>query len=113
MGRRSASTCTCCAREVLRYKPDVVVVQLIHNDFDESYRFLRTRYASSFLKIGSADGGVVEELPPSDFEPAAGRQAAQLPHLPLPLLRDQPLPAGEVVSRCCRGRRGLVAPSFI
>ena len=39
-------------REVRQYQPDVVVVQLIHNDFDESYRFLKTRYASSFLKIG-------------------------------------------------------------
>jgi hypothetical protein len=36
-------------REVRAFKPDVVLVQLIHNDFDESYRFLETRYASSFL----------------------------------------------------------------
>jgi hypothetical protein len=30
-------------REVLDYSPDIVVVPLIHNDFDESYRFLKTR----------------------------------------------------------------------
>jgi hypothetical protein len=34
-------------REVRTFQPDV-----IHNDFDESYCFLKTRYASSFLKIG-------------------------------------------------------------
>ena len=30
-------------RDVPAFKPDVVLVQLIHNDFDESYRFLKTR----------------------------------------------------------------------
>ena len=44
-------------REVAAYKPDVVLVQLIHNDFDESYRFLKTRYASCFMKIGLDDKG--------------------------------------------------------
>jgi hypothetical protein len=28
---------------VLSYKPDIVVIPLIHNNFDESYRFLKTR----------------------------------------------------------------------
>jgi hypothetical protein len=51
-------------REVLKYRPDIVVVPLIHNDFDESYRFLKTRYASSFMKLKTkADGSVVEILP--------------------------------------------------
>ncbi|MEZ5775472.1 MAG: hypothetical protein R3D33_12435 [Hyphomicrobiaceae bacterium] len=51
-------------REVVRYHPDIVVVPLIHNDFDESYRFLGTRYNSSFMKIGEeADGSPVEILP--------------------------------------------------
>ena len=38
-------------REVVKYQPDIVVVPLTHNDFDESYRFLKTRYASSFMKL--------------------------------------------------------------
>jgi hypothetical protein len=54
-------------REVRAYKPDFVVVPLIHNDFDESYRFLKTRYASSFLKIGTNDAGRPVEIAPADF----------------------------------------------
>ena len=54
-------------REVLAYRPDVVVVPLIHNDFDESYRQLKTRYASSFMKLTrTGDGGIVE-VPPGEF----------------------------------------------
>ncbi len=55
-------------REVRNYKPDVVVVSLIHNDFDESWRFLKTRYASSFMKIGRAEDGRPLEIPPAEFE---------------------------------------------
>ncbi len=55
--------------EVIKYRPDIVVIPLIHNDFDESYRFLKTRYASSFLKIRIDDAGKVEEIPPADFQP--------------------------------------------
>jgi GDSL-like Lipase/Acylhydrolase family len=58
-------------REVGAFKPDLVVVQLIHNDFDESYRFLKTRYASAFLKIGVDEEGAPKEIAPADF--AAGR----------------------------------------
>jgi hypothetical protein len=56
-------------REVARYKPDLVVVLLIHNDFDESYRFLKTRYASSFLKIGTDEAGRPVEIAPAEFKP--------------------------------------------
>ena len=45
-----------------------MVVQLIHNDFDETYRFLKTRYASSFLKIGMSEAGRPFEIVPVDFE---------------------------------------------
>ncbi len=55
-------------REVRQFKPDVVVVPLIHNDFDESWRFLKTRYASSFLKIGRSESGRPFEVPPAQFE---------------------------------------------
>lgn len=54
-------------REVLAYQPDIVVVQLIHNDFDESYRFLKTRYASSFLKLDRGPEGRITEVAPVDF----------------------------------------------
>jgi hypothetical protein len=56
-------------REVVAYKPDILLVQLIHNDFDESYRFLKTRYASSFLKVHVGDNGELREIAPADFEP--------------------------------------------
>ncbi len=55
-------------KEVLRYKPDLVLVQLIHNDFDESYRQLSTRYASSFLKVEPDGKGGFVELPPHPFQ---------------------------------------------
>lgn len=54
-------------REVVQYKPDVVVVPLIHNDFDESYRLLKTRYASSFMKLRRDTDGSIAEVPPGDF----------------------------------------------
>lgn len=54
-------------REVLQYQPDVVVVPLIHNDFDESYRLLKTRYASSFMKLKRDTDGSIAEVPPADF----------------------------------------------
>jgi hypothetical protein len=57
-------------REVLAYKPDIVVIPLIHNDFDESYRFLKTRYASSFMKLERVEGtDEVREIPPTPFKP--------------------------------------------
>jgi hypothetical protein len=53
--------------EVIRYRPDVVLVPLVHNDFDESYRFLKTRYASSFMKLDELPDGTIREIPPSPF----------------------------------------------
>lgn len=57
-------------REVTAYSPDLVLVQLIHNDFDESYRFLKTRYASSFLKVDVDEQGHVTEFAPIGFVPS-------------------------------------------
>ena len=56
-------------REVLRYQPDVVVVGLIHNDFDESYRVLKSRTGSSFMKIAIEAGQEPIETPPVEFRP--------------------------------------------
>ncbi|MEO1281767.1 MAG: SGNH/GDSL hydrolase family protein, partial [Pseudomonadota bacterium] len=55
--------------EVIRYQPDIVVVPLIHNDFDESYRFIKTRYASAFMKLRTDTEGKIEEIPATDFAP--------------------------------------------
>jgi hypothetical protein len=51
-------------REVAGYRPDWVVVLMVHNDFDESYKFKAGRYTSSFLKLLVEEGRVVGEIPP-------------------------------------------------
>jgi hypothetical protein len=58
-------------REVARYRPDWVVVLIVHNDFDESYKFKTGRYTSSFLKLRVEDGRVVDEIPPLAWHPGA------------------------------------------
>lgn len=55
--------------EVLRFRPDVVVVQLIHNDFDESYRLLKGRTTSSFMKVIPDGKGGFREVAPEEFRP--------------------------------------------
>lgn len=55
-------------REALKYNPDIVVLQLIHNDFDESYRFLYGRYSSSFMKV-KLQGDTITEVPPEPYKP--------------------------------------------
>ena len=64
-------------REVRQYKPDIVVVQLVHNDFDESYRFLQHRTASSFMKVGVNEAGSVSEIPPVAFKPGIADELRQ------------------------------------
>ena len=57
-------------REVLSYKPDIIVITLIHNDFDEDFRSLKTRCASSFMKLERVEGtDTVREIPPTPFQP--------------------------------------------
>jgi lysophospholipase L1-like esterase len=48
---------------VAEYQPDVVVIVIVHNDFDESYRVAPGRYTSAFLHL-DVDGNDVEEIPP-------------------------------------------------
>ncbi len=55
-------------KEAMQYKPDIVVVQLIHNDFDETYRFLYGRYSSSFLKL-NIEGSKISEIDPAPYNP--------------------------------------------
>jgi len=54
--------------EALQFKPDIMVVQLIHNDFDESYRFLYGRYSSSFMKL-KLGATTIEEVAPAPYQP--------------------------------------------
>lgn len=56
-------------REVLRYRPDWIVVVLVHNDFDESFEPVQGRYTSSFLKLRLADANMVQEIPPAPWRP--------------------------------------------
>jgi lysophospholipase L1-like esterase len=57
--------------EVVRYRPDWVVVLIAHNDFDESYKFKTGRYTSSFLKLRVEEGRVVGETPPVAWHPGS------------------------------------------
>ncbi|MDH3659472.1 MAG: GDSL-type esterase/lipase family protein, partial [Alphaproteobacteria bacterium] len=56
-------------QEVARYAPDLVIVVIVHNDFDESFLFKPGRYTSSFLKLKMEGDRVVDELAPAPFEP--------------------------------------------
>ncbi len=53
------------------YAPDVIVVVLVHNDFDESYRPPPGRYTSAFLHFDVRDGKVVGETSPHAYTESA------------------------------------------
>jgi len=57
-------------REAVYYAPDLIVLVLVHNDFDESFQFHGGRYTSSFLKIRVEEGRVREEIAPTPYKPA-------------------------------------------
>jgi len=54
-------------REVIQYRPDWIVVNVVDNDFDESYRFVQSRYTSYFLKFRIEDGKVAGDLQPTPW----------------------------------------------
>src|SRR5439155_8727520 len=58
-------------REVVKYRPDWIVVLIVENDFDESYKFQRGRYTSSFLKLRVEAGRVLGEISPEPWRPGA------------------------------------------
>src|SRR4030095_4149666 len=58
-------------REAVRCRPDWVVILVVHNDFDESYKFKPGRYTSSFLKLRVDDGRVTSAIPPTPWPPGA------------------------------------------
>jgi hypothetical protein len=55
---------------VAKYKPDVVVIVIVHNDFDESYRIVPGRYTASFLHV-AVDGTEVKEIAPQPYDEPA------------------------------------------
>jgi hypothetical protein len=84
-------------REALDFRPDWVVVSLIHNDFTESFEFKPGRYTSSFLKLRIDGDSVEREIPPLPYDPsswdwlrltATFRYLYYTKHLNFDLMRD-------------------------
>ncbi len=55
-------------KEILQYEPDLIIVNISHTDFGESYNFKQGVYTSSFLKLEVADGQVKGEIQPKPLE---------------------------------------------
>ncbi len=55
-------------QEVVDYQPDLVVINMVHNDFEESFRIQSGRYTSSFLKVRLGDTQPARELQPAPYE---------------------------------------------
>jgi hypothetical protein len=55
-------------KEALKYAPDLVVIIVVHNDFDESYLPTPGVYTRSFLKIRIANGVVAGEVLPVGYQ---------------------------------------------
>jgi hypothetical protein len=49
-------------------KPDVLIVLLVHNDFDESWHAVPGMHTQSFLRLRLNQDGSVEELPPVQYD---------------------------------------------
>ncbi len=50
------------------YHPDMIVLVLVHNDFDESFGLVPGRYTSSFLKFRMEGDQVTDEVPPTPYQ---------------------------------------------
>ena len=54
------------------YAPDAIVIVIVHNDFDESYRSPAGRYTSAFLHVQvSPEAKVLAEVPPEPYRESA------------------------------------------
>lgn len=56
-------------RAALPAKPDLALLLLVHNDFDESFKIVTGRYTSSFLKLDIAHDREVREIDPAPYRP--------------------------------------------
>lgn len=54
-------------RAALPARPDVLVLLLVHNDFDESWRAVPGLYTQSFLRLNLGADGSVAEIPPAPY----------------------------------------------
>ena len=57
-------------REVVDYAPDLVVLVLVHDDFEKSLRFTAGGSGSSFMQLALADGRVIGERAPEPYRPS-------------------------------------------
>lgn len=56
-------------KEVVTYKPDLLILVVVHNDFDESYKYLEGTYGSNFMKFTIRNGKVQEKEPARLIKP--------------------------------------------
>lgn len=54
--------------EVARYQPNLIIIILVHNDFNESFDYQRGVYTSSFWKVKIENGKVIKEISPKFFQ---------------------------------------------
>ncbi len=55
-------------REALRFRPDAVVLNLVHNDFDESWRDAGGRYGVAFQHLAVEDDRVTGWIAPRPYD---------------------------------------------
>ncbi len=55
-------------QEVIKYSPDLVIIVLVHNDFDESYKYQQGVYTNSFMKLRLESNQVNSEILPVQFQ---------------------------------------------
>ena len=53
--------------EAVQYKPDLVILNLVHNDFDESFGLTEGTYTQSFATYGVDDDGLLKLVDPKAF----------------------------------------------
>jgi len=58
-------------REALRFRPDVVVLSLVHNDFDESWRDAGGRYGVAFQHLAVEDDRITGWIAPRAYDAGA------------------------------------------
>jgi len=54
--------------EAVQYKPDVVIINLVHNDFDESFGLTEGTYTESFATYRVTDDKLLELVDPKPFQ---------------------------------------------
>lgn len=55
-------------REALRFRPDVVVLNLVHNDFDESWRDAGGRYGIAFQHLAAEGDRIAGWIEPKPYD---------------------------------------------